>query len=125
MALPDSQTPTSTGWPPPSRTRRGIDMTQRPLYLTNASSAHLATLDVSMVGDRFEGTIDTGKLPEELRQLFADFEEVVEGQMFSLLDPIEERVQAAQLQLAWDGGGTTRVDDLQIFPSTGAISFRA
>jgi hypothetical protein len=100
-------------------------MTQRPIYLTNASSDRLASLNVSIVGDHFEGTIDLKQLPDQLRQLFAEFEDVVESQMISLLDPVEERVRAAQLRLAWEGGESTPVDDLQVYPSTGAVSFRA
>jgi hypothetical protein len=100
-------------------------MTQRPLYLTDTSAARLATLAVSPVGDLFEGTIQTDHLPDDLRQLFAEFEEVVEGQMFSLLDQVEDRIRTARLRVVWEGGADTPVSDLQVFPSTGAVSFRA
>jgi hypothetical protein len=100
-------------------------MTQRPLYLIDPSSARLASLDVSTVGDHFEGTLDLNQLPDDLRLLFTEFEEVVEGQMFSLLDRLDERIRAAQLRLDWGGGTSTSVEDLQVFPSTGAISFKA
>lgn len=100
-------------------------MTQRPVCLTDPSTTRLATLDVSPVDDRFEGTIDAGRLPDDLRQLFAEFEEVVEGQMFSLLDRVEDRIRAARLRVLWDDGASTPVSDLQVFPTTGAVSFRA
>ena len=100
-------------------------MTQRPLYLTDDSGARLAALNVSTIGDHFEGTIALDQLPDDLRRVFAEFEEVVEGQMFSLLNSLEERIRTAQLRAAWAGGETTPAEDLQVFPSTGAISFRA
>ena len=100
-------------------------MTQRPLYLADAATARLAALTVASVGDHFEGTIQTDHLPDDLRRLFAEFEEVVEGQMFSLLDQVENRIRAARLRVLWEDGADTPVSDLQVFPSTGAVSFRA
>jgi hypothetical protein len=100
-------------------------MTQRPLYLTDASGARLAALAVSAVGDRFEGTIQADQLPDDLRRLFAEFEEVVEGQMFSFLDQVEDRIRAARLRVVWEDGASTPVSDLQVYPSSGAVSFRA
>jgi hypothetical protein len=100
-------------------------MLRRPVYLTDASANRLAKLDVSPLSDRFEGSIDLKRLPDELLQLFTEFEGVVEGQVFSRLDPIEERIKSAQFRVTWDDGARTPVDDLQVFPSTGAVSLRA
>ena len=100
-------------------------MTLRPLYLTDASSARLAALDVSVTDDHFEGTANLDQLPDDVRGLFAEFEDVVEGQVFSLLDSVELRIRSAGLRLDWGNGASSPVEDLQIFPSTGAISFRA
>jgi hypothetical protein len=60
-----------------------------------------------------------------LRQLFAEFEEVVEGQVFSLLDQIEDRIRNVGLRVLWEDGSSTSVSDLQVFPSTGAVSLQA
>jgi hypothetical protein len=100
-------------------------MTQRPIFLADASAARLAVLDVLLAGDHFEGSIDVERLPEGLRHLFAELEEVVEGQVFSLLDQTEDRIRNAGLRVLWEGGASTPVSDLQVFPSTGAVSFRA
>jgi hypothetical protein len=100
-------------------------MTQRPVYLIDASAAELGALDVLLVGDHFEGTIVLGRLPDDLRTLFVEFEEVVEGQLFSLLDQVEMRIRDAGLRFRWENGATTQAEDLQVFPSTGAMMFRA
>jgi hypothetical protein len=100
-------------------------MTKRPMYLIDGSLRLLGNLEVSPVGNNYEGTIDFGHPPQEMRQLFTEFEEIVEGQMFSLLEQIEERIRAAQIQAIWNDGQNTPVEELQVFPSTGAVSFRA
>jgi hypothetical protein len=99
-------------------------MTQRPIRLIDQDSARLATLDVQFRDDHFEGTISLEATPPYLRQLFEQFEEVVEGQMFSLLDAIEEKIEAARLRVLLEDGAEACVTDLQVFPSRNAVSFK-
>lgn len=98
-------------------------MTQRPIHLIDQNAATIATLDVQAHDGRFEGTICLDATPIPLRQLFEQFEEIVDGQMFSLLDDIEEKIEAARLRAFFDYGADPYVADLQVFPSTRAVSF--
>lgn len=81
-------------------------------------------LDVTPLGDHFEGTVNLASSPLPLRALFEDYEEVVEGQVFSRLDAVEEKVAAASLKVEFDDGTVADVEDLQVFPTRDAISFR-
>src|SRR5436309_12646396 len=99
-------------------------MTNRPLYLIDQNSARVAAVDVEFREDHFEGTISLDTIPPQLRQLFEQFEEIVEGQMFSLLDDIEEKIGAIPLRVFFENGAEADVTDLQVFPSTKAVSFK-
>lgn len=98
-------------------------MTHRPTNLIDASSARVAALDVRFHDGHFEGAISLDATPPHLRQLFEQFEEIVEGQMFSLLDEIEEKIGAIPLRAVFDDGAEAQVADLQVFPRTRAVSF--
>lgn len=80
-------------------------------------------MDVRLADGRFDGSVDPGHAPQRLRQLFGQFEEIVGGQMLSLLDDIEDRVCAAGLRVVFADGTEAVADDLQIYPTTGAVSF--
>jgi hypothetical protein len=99
-------------------------MTTQPLYLMDQSSTRLAVLNVALIGDRYRGTICLDALPSELRHLFEEFEENVEGQMFSLADEIEEKIGRIPLKVVFPNGMQANVEDLQVYPSTKRVSFR-
>jgi len=44
--------------------------------------------------------------------------------MFSLLDDIEDKIGTVPLRVSFDDGGEASVVDLQVFPSTNAVSFK-
>ena len=98
-------------------------MTHRPTHLIDASSTKVAVLDVRFHDGHFEGAISLDATPPHLQQLFEQFEEIVEGQMFSLLDEIEEKIGTVALRAVFDDGSEAQVADLQIFPRTRAVSF--
>jgi hypothetical protein len=91
--------------------------------IVDRSGNVVATGDVSLEGDHFGGTIDLRTTPPALRALFDDFEECVNGQMFSFLDDIEDKIRGFGLKAIFDSGQEVRVDHVQVFPSTGAVSF--
>ncbi len=99
-------------------------MTSRPIYLLDQCDNRVAALNVTFTGTHYEGTIALERTPAELRQLFEEYEAVVEGQMFSLLDGIEEKIGAIAFKVSFEDGAEAYVEDLQVFPSTGAVSFR-
>lgn len=67
-------------------------MTTQSIYLVDPPSTRIALLNVAPIGDRYRGTICLDATPPELKHLFEEFEENVEGQMFSLADEIEEKI---------------------------------
>ena len=84
----------------------------------------VATAQVIEHGQGFRGRIDLSLMPARLQQKFAEYEEIVNGQMFSLLDEIEEQISALQLKIRFDTGYEVESEDLQVYPSTNRISFR-
>ena len=62
--------------------------------------------------------------PPEFKRLFEEYEEIVEGQMFSLLDDIEEKIGVIPFKVSFADGTEASVEDLQVYPSTGAVSFK-
>jgi hypothetical protein len=95
-----------------------------PIYLFDQDNRRVAVLSVSFTGTHYEGTISLDRTPPEFRKLFGEFEEVVEGQMFGLLDAIEEKIGVIPFKVSFDNGTEAYVEDLQVFPSTGAVSFK-
>lgn len=85
----------------------------------------IATAEVELRGIRYSGSIDLGQTPAPLRRLFAEYEEIVHGQVFSLLDQIEDQVAAASLIVSFEDGLEMPARNLQIFPEEGTISFEA
>src|SRR3954468_977341 len=99
-------------------------MNARPIFLTESTGTRLASLDVAFRDSHFRGTLSVETLPPHLAALFAEFEQTVEGQMFSLLDDIEERIAALTLHVAFDDGTQAPIADLQVYPARRAISFK-
>jgi hypothetical protein len=84
----------------------------------------VATAQVQAEEGYFAGQIDLGRMPPPMRRTFAEYEEIVNGQVFSLLDEIEERVRALGIQVVFEGRQAGDVEDLHIYPGTGLVSFK-
>ncbi len=84
----------------------------------------VATVRVTEDAGRFFGTIDLSSAPEAMRRTFARYEEIVNGQMFSYLDDIEQQIDALRLRAQVADGNEACLQDLQVYPSTGRVSFR-
>jgi hypothetical protein len=84
----------------------------------------VATALVEAKDGRFSGQIDLTPTPTSIRKLFEEYEEIVNGQMFSFLDGIEERIADLALKVVFVEGREGSVEDLQIYPNTGRVSFR-
>jgi len=89
------------------------------------SRAVVAVVTVTDETDRFGGTIDLSSTPPTIRAVFDEFEEIVNGQMFSFLDEVEAKVAALGLIAEFPDGTTAPVADLQVYPTAGEVSFRA
>jgi hypothetical protein len=84
----------------------------------------LATAEVADEVGYYGGTIDLQLTPAHLRALFEEFEEIVNGQMFVFLDEIQKKIGSLPIKVVFDDGCEVCVEDLQVFPSTGDVSFR-
>jgi hypothetical protein len=98
-------------------------MTHR-MTLIGASGNVLASAQVADEGAHFGGTIDLGSTPPALRALFDEFEEAVNDQMFACADEIQVKIGFYGIRARFDDGLEAEVKDLQVFPSTGDVSFK-
>lgn len=92
--------------------------------LLDSSCTVVASAQVVEHGKEYRGKIDLSLMPARLQEKFAEYEEIVNGQMFSLLDEIEEQIRAMRLKIRFDAGNEVETDDLQIYPSTNRVSFK-
>ena|ERR1700730_18279188 len=99
-------------------------MNAHTIQLIDPSRKVVARANVAERGERFEGTIDLSCAPSAVLSLFEEFEEVVNGQLFSFLDDIQGKIASLPIQAVLDNGVEMRVEDLQVYPSTGKVSFK-
>src|SRR5947209_5745598 len=99
-------------------------MGTRTVKLIDPSRKIVAIAQVADEGTHYRGTIDLDNTPPSLRALFEEFEEIVNGQMFGFLDDIQGKIGALLLKAVFDTGDEVDIQDLQIFPSTGDVSFK-
>lgn len=99
-------------------------MSTRAVKLIDPGCTVVAIAQVVGRDQRYRGKIDLELMPTNVRKTFADFEEIVNGQMFSLLDEVEEQIREMQLKIRFDSGDEFATEDLQVYPSTNRISFQ-
>ena len=99
-------------------------MTPQRMYLMGPSSTRIAALDVALTDDRYCGTICLDETPAYIKSLFDEFEEMVEAQVFSVADEIEEKIAAISLKVAFANGTEAYAEDLEVYPSTKRVSFK-
>ena len=100
-------------------------MTTRHVQLLDPSGAAVAVARVADEGSHYGGTVDLRRTPAGLLALFREFEEVVDGQMLVFLDEVQGKIAAHHIRAVFDDGHEVPLDDLQVHPSTGDVSFRA
>jgi hypothetical protein len=86
--------------------------------------AVVATAQVTEQDGTFTGRIDLRPMSAPLRQQFEAYEAIVNQQMFSLLDEMEEKIGSMLLKVVFADGHVAPVVDLQIYPSTKKVSFK-
>lgn len=99
-------------------------MSTRAIRLIDGVGHSLGCGDVTDDGALYCGTIDLACAPNDARNLFTEFEEVVNGQEFGCLDELQERIDSLHAVVEFVDGGEAPITDLQVFPSTGKVSFR-
>ena len=83
----------------------------------------VATAQVGEQDGIFIGRIDLSPTPVTLRRLLEEYEEIVTTQTFSLLDEIEEKIEALHLKVVFEDGSEAALADVQIYPSVNKMSF--
>jgi hypothetical protein len=99
-------------------------MIARTIKLLGPSGDLLATGQVVAEGDHFVGSIDLSPMPASMLRTFQEFDELVNGQVFSLLDDVEQRINDLAIKVVFDDGHESFLEDLQIYPSIGSTSFK-
>jgi hypothetical protein len=99
-------------------------MTTKLITLLDPSGNVVARAQVGEEGGLFAGEVDLRHMPRALREKFDEYEEIVNGQMFSLLDEIEGQIAALGLRVVFPGGQESGIEDLQIYPTEQRLSFR-
>jgi hypothetical protein len=99
-------------------------MSTQTIRLIDDSRKTLATACVVDEGEYYGGSIDLSSTPADVRALFDEFEEVVNGQMFSFLDELQAKIEAVRIKAVFKDGCEAHVRDLQVFPSTADVSFK-
>ncbi len=84
----------------------------------------VATAKVSEQDGCFAGRIDLSLMPAMLQHQFEEYEEMVNQQMFSFLDDLEEKIGRFFLKAVFDDGNVEQLTDVQIYPSTKSVSFK-
>jgi hypothetical protein len=99
-------------------------MTSQRVTLIDQKRQVIARAEIAERDGAFVGWIDLSLMPVPLRQLFEEYEEIVDTQTFSLLDEIEEKIQNLHLKVIFDDGYEAALVDVQIYPSTNKVSFQ-
>ena len=91
--------------------------------ILDTSNQVVANAHVSSNAGQWKGSVVLEAMPLPMQRLFSELEEVVEGQMFSFLDDVENRIAALNLRAVLPDGVDAYFSLLHIYPTTGAISF--
>jgi hypothetical protein len=84
----------------------------------------VATAEVEDRGKYYSGSVNLDRMPKVLRLKFEEYESLINDQVFSLLDRIEEEIEIDSFTVMFDDGSKFYVNDLQILPGCGTVSFK-
>lgn len=99
-------------------------MSSQRVTIIDQSRQVVATAKVSEQGGYYAGRVDLSLMPAALQHQFEEYEEVVNQQMFSLLDELEEKIGSLLLRVMFADGSVAQLADVQIYPSTKSVSFK-
>lgn len=95
------------------------------MFLIDSQKNILAKITISEINENlYIGDITDDYLPDKIRKTFLRYEEIINGQMFSLLDEIETEINGFGLAVSQENDFKAfSIRDLQMM-SDGKISFR-
>jgi hypothetical protein len=99
-------------------------MSSQCVTLINPERQVIATAHVAEQHGQFIGQIDFSLMPLSLQRLFAEYEELVSTQVFSLLDEVEGHIARLHLRGIFEDGDEVVLSDVQVYPSTKTVSFQ-
>jgi hypothetical protein len=99
-------------------------MSSQCVTLINPDRQVVATAHVAEQHGQFIGRIDCSPMPLPLQRLFMEYEEMVNTQVFSLLDEVEDHIARLHLLGVFEDGHEAALTDVQIYPSTETVSFQ-
>jgi hypothetical protein len=99
-------------------------MTKETVKLIDPSGALVAVAVVADEGPSYSGTVDLTRTPAEVRALFDEFDEIVNGQMFHFLDEIEGKIAGLGIRAVFENGREVPVRHLQVHSSSGELCFK-
>jgi hypothetical protein len=94
------------------------------IQLVDALGRLIGVASVADEGREYGGTIHLSAAPAEVRELFALFEELVNGQEFSCADEVEAKIDALGIRAILEDGSEAGVSDLQVYPESGQLSLK-
>ena len=99
-------------------------MSSQRVTIIDQSRQVVATAEVSEQGGYFAGRVDLSLMPAALQHQFEEYEEVVNQQMFSFLNELEDKIEGLLLKVVFANGNVAQLADVQIYPSTKRVSFK-
>jgi hypothetical protein len=84
----------------------------------------VAIAEVQNRGNYYSGSVNIDQMPQPLLSLFEEYEYLVNNQVLSLLDRIEDEIDINSFVVIFDEDIKFYIDDLQILPSSRMISFK-
>jgi hypothetical protein len=92
--------------------------------LVDAQGNLIGMVRVSAEGGLWSGEIDLSSSAPSMVSLFTRLEELVNGQMLSLVDDVETEISQLGAQFLVADKEALPVEDLQIYPAQHEVSFR-
>jgi hypothetical protein len=99
-------------------------MSHQNVKITDQFGKILANAQVKETDDCWQGTFSFNNFTPEILSVFEEWEEIVNGQMLSFLDEIQQKISRLSILAVFEDGRTFWTRDLQIYPSTSEISFK-
>src|SRR5262245_55780928 len=99
-------------------------MNTQTVKLIDSSGNLVATAAITDEGPHFGGAINLRATPAKMGTLFDEFEETVNDQVFSSLEEVQGKIDALSISAVFPDGEQARIKDLQVYPSTGDVSFK-
>jgi len=94
------------------------------IVILDQTRSVVATAVVKFHENHSTGEVDVDHIPVSLRQLFEEYERIVNNRIFSLLDQLEDQISRLSLSVVFEGGEEHPLCDVQPFLTARTLSFK-